>query len=242
MTPALTVATFNIRAGSAAGSVVRPLFNPTVRAVRLLGADIVALQEVDRRAARSVWRDQPAVLGRRLDAESAFGIARGLPGGGRYGVAMLSATPLSAIETLPLPTRGRAEPRVALMASTFTRIGRITIASTHLHNVRRPIPPGGGLSGRQLDDLLERIRHRPGPYLVMGDMNLTGEDVEPIAVRHGFVAHPVGPTFPASTPRRQIDWMLTADLDVIDAWVPEEGASDHRPIVARIERADHSLA
>lgn len=231
----VVVASFNIRAGSAAGSAVRPLLRPTASTLERLGAHIIGLQEVDRRSPRSVFRDQSRWLAAKVGASSEFAAARRLPVGGLYGVALLSSFPVSAVENHVLPNERGLEPRVGLLASVTTPAGRLTVAVCHLHNVAAPIPDDGGLAGRQLDDLLDASLDRPGPHLVMGDLNLQADHVEPIAARHGFSAIRSEPTFPSTRPRRQLDWFLVRGLDLCDVTVVDERSSDHRPIVARVE-------
>lgn len=230
------VATFNIRAGSASGTFIRPRLWPTVVAARSLCADVLALQEVDRRAPRSLWRDQSTVMGRALGMTSGFALARRLPGGGHYGVAMLSTTPLRAVETFSLPEEFGTERRVALIGSVVGPAGPMTVCSTHLQNVRPSEggPTGRGMAARQLAALLAHVAERPGPRIVMGDLNMGPKEVEPIARAHGFDALTSGPTFPANDPKVQLDWVLTDGASLVDVEVPDERASDHRPVVARL--------
>lgn len=97
--PTLRFLTYNIKAGR---------FHPdgleaVARCIEAMAPDIVALQEVDRGAARSEGVDQPTWLGERLGLGSAFGCSFILPDGGEYGNALLSRWPISAVETVALP-------------------------------------------------------------------------------------------------------------------------------------------
>ena len=59
-------------------------------------------------------------------------------------------------------------------------------------------------------------------------------------VQAGFVAAPSGPTHPARRPTRRIDWVLVRRATVRSSEVLDVTCSDHRPLVATVERVDGS--
>ena len=66
----------------------------TLATLRRLDADLVALQEVDRDLPRSGRVDQARALGEALGMDWRFAPALLGPGGGAYGIALLSRLPL----------------------------------------------------------------------------------------------------------------------------------------------------
>jgi endonuclease/exonuclease/phosphatase family metal-dependent hydrolase len=98
----------------------------------------------------------------------------------------------------------------------------LTVANTHLSFVP-------GCNRRQLRRLIHDLRGFPGPRLLTGDLNMT-----PAAVRRWSGMRPlaVAPTFPAQTPDRQLDHILTDDHRLRGSAVEAETMpiSDHRPL------------
>lgn len=97
--PRLRFLTYNIKAGRYHPDGLEAV----AQRIEPLAPDIVALQEVDRGAARSQGADQPAWLAQRLGLAPAFGCSFTLPDGGEYGNALLSRWPTTAAETVALP-------------------------------------------------------------------------------------------------------------------------------------------
>lgn len=212
-----------------------------------LGADVVALQEVDRGQDRSGGADQagvlaaavgavehrfvPALLGpldppwRRRRAPVASPTGR--PG---YGIALLSRHPVDAwwpvrlpgLNLPGVPPLGVDEPRVALAAAVATPDGPVTVVTTHLSQ-RQP------WKWWQLARLRRRLRHAPRPLVVAGDLN----------VRDGLPARWTGwrdlvhvPTYPRARPWIRIDHVLV-DGDVTGtARALDLEISDHRAVLA----------
>ncbi|WP_246957909.1 endonuclease/exonuclease/phosphatase family protein [Brachybacterium sp. Marseille-Q7125] len=109
MSSRLRVVSFNIRHGASA--VNRLDLSRTLEVIRGTEADVVALQEVDRRfGERSGYEDQPGRLAEGLSMDALYAPAITLPApSGRaepreYGVALLSKLPL---EPLELPVQDR---------------------------------------------------------------------------------------------------------------------------------------
>lgn len=227
----MRVATYNIRHGAPAGQ--RAALRGTAAAVASLGADVVALQEVDRHVFRSWWRDQPRHLAAAIGATWQFAPARSLGPFGRYGNALLVRGEVQRSHVLELPSQG--EPRVALVQRVRVGDVRATVVSTHLQNRRagRPVE-----APDQLEHLLGALRGWSGPAVLMGDLNLRADAVEPRLAAEGWTPVASGPTFPAERPTVRIDWIAVRGFDVAGVQVPDVRASDHRPIVADLTPLD----
>jgi endonuclease/exonuclease/phosphatase family metal-dependent hydrolase len=154
----------------------------TLSTVRSLGADVIALQEVDRGQSRSGGCDQARVLGEALGMQwwyapalvgtvgspsSWLPLAEGQadPDGPAYGIAVLSRLPLEAVAVRPLPRYGKEQPRVALIARLAVGSHPITLVNTHLScRMRSKIG--------QLRFLRCLLAVAPSPQVLAGDLNL----------------------------------------------------------------------
>src|SRR5688500_1043284 len=118
----MRVVTFNIQHGAGGDAAVLG------RACAALGADVLALQEVDVRVPRSRFVDEVAAVARATGMHSVFGQTCRVGGVGRYGNALFSRAPMDEVETLRLPRVGTTEPRGAVLAT----VDGVTVAATHL--------------------------------------------------------------------------------------------------------------
>lgn len=184
-------------------------------------ADVLALQEVDVATKRSHRRDEAAAVADACGMSFAFGEA--MP---RYGNALLVRGELTDVEVLALPHAPDREPRVAVLgrgvlpAQGAARAQGLSIACVHLGLHGDAVP--------QLPRVVEALCERPGPHLLIGDLNLEFEvvDVAPLTL----VEPP--PTFPAHRPRRRIDHVAVGGLRISRvAALPEQAVSDHRPLL-----------
>jgi endonuclease/exonuclease/phosphatase family metal-dependent hydrolase len=252
VTRVLRVATWNIFSGRTwDGSRVD--LDLTLTILRRLDADLVAIQEVDRDQPRShradqagllagalgmEWRYAPAMLGALGGPEGWRASVPGQPdpGGGAYGIALLSRLPLDQVETVLLPQSGRDEPRVALVARLADGSRRLTVAGTHLSFV-----PGPNVG--QLRALQRHLDARGGPRLLLGDLNLWWPAVRLLSLR-GWRPLVRGGTFrnrpPGSRARLvQLDHVLAAGaaatLHPRGARIVSGPASDHRAVLVELE-------
>lgn len=224
----LTVLSYNIRHGQ--GMDGRIDLERTAGVIRAVSPDVVAVQEVDRRTARAGGVDQAAELARLTGMQVVFGRAIDYDGG-EYGNAVLSRVPAVESQVHALPGK---EPRALLEV----RFKDFLFFATHLDVSRDE-----SLRKQAAGKIAEILRTRKLPAVLAGDLNTTRESesmkllAETWQIAGGDTERP---TIPVEQPRRQIDWILYRPGE---AWrvssvrmIPEKEASDHRPIVAVLER------
>ena len=203
-----------------------------LRVLAGLGADIVALQEADKRLP-----PRPASLSPLdLSEEGWQVVPLGLKGSlGWHGNAILyrGAAELQRTDELGLPG---LEPRGAVLAEFRTALGPVRIIGLHL-----------GLTApwrrRQLHALMRQTGPRdPVPTIWAGDFN--DWDRGPLLARAAPAMRflPPEPSFPAPAPVAPLDRIAhTPDLRVLSHGVygarPAAVASDHRPVWADLARA-----
>jgi endonuclease/exonuclease/phosphatase family metal-dependent hydrolase len=230
------IVTFNVKHGSAGdGRIDNRLLADTCAG---LEADVLALQEVDRRATRTGFADQVRLVARASGLSAAFGEAARRGPLRRYGNVLLARGTLSDVEVVGLPRPERGEYRVAVLArlALDPRVpgvpeggesAALSVAATHLS-----FRTGEGAA--QLSALVEALGRRPLPRVLLGDLNLPPEVVEPALAAAGYEIASTGPTFPARTPRTRIDYVAVDGLRVVSAQVFETPLSDHRPVVVEV--------
>ena len=255
----MRLATFNILHGR---SLVdgRVNLGRYATAMATLGADVVALQEVDLDQARSHGADLTAVAAEALGtnehrfvatlsgAPELWTAATGdlQPATSHYGIALLSRYPVSAWRTLKLPALpGRVpllfpgrrrpvmvgdEPRAALAATVELPDGPVTIVSTHLTFIP-------GWNAVQLRRLVRALRDSARPALLMGDLNLHGNRPADVT---GWTSLGAAATYPVASPRRQLDHVLAdgfrgAGGRVRAVEAVDLGLSDHRALVVDVD-------
>lgn len=228
---ALRLVSYNIRHGR--GMDDRVDLERTARVLREQAPDLVALQEVDRRAERSGGVDQAAELGRLLDMTPAFEPFMGFQGG-HYGMAILTRLPL--LRSWPIELPDGQEPRVALAAQVLLPRGDTVVAV----NVHFDWIDDDRARFAQASALVQVLDTLPHPWIVIGDLNdETGSrTLELFEARATVAARPEESryTFSTDEPRRTIDFILPgppAQWEVLEAGVVDERmASDHFPVFA----------
>jgi endonuclease/exonuclease/phosphatase family metal-dependent hydrolase len=222
---AIRVVSFNVKHALTARGRVDT--GALARVCASLEADVLALQEVDRRRLRSRFADQAAQVANACGMAFAFGRARGFLFSG-YGNALLVRGRIDDVEVVRLPRPRRGERRVALLATATVGDLRLSVAATHL-DVRR------ARSGPQLDVVLAAIARRRRPWLVLGDLNRSPPDVEPALTVAGLtLADASVPTFPAAAPRARIDHVSAAGVAIGAVEVRALPVSDHRAVVVEL--------
>jgi endonuclease/exonuclease/phosphatase family metal-dependent hydrolase len=235
--PRLTVLTYNIH--HAAGADQKVDLPRIARVICALEPDLVALQEVDQNTGRTGGVDEAAELGRFTNLHAAYGPAMDYQGG-KYGDAILSRLPIVSSRVIKLPwTQGdRREPRVALAVTCRTDAGQqIVFVSTHLdHTGHSPdrLP--------QAKAIAEALAAEERPTILAGDFNCGPASPPVRALEETWSIASNGdpsPTCPADEPRSKIDHVLVKPATrwrVVEAKVVDErAASDHRPVLVKLE-------
>jgi endonuclease/exonuclease/phosphatase family metal-dependent hydrolase len=214
----LRIATFNIHRGLGTDDVLD--LDRTAAAIRATGADVVALQELDRNLDRTGRIDQPALLAARVGLPIEFRPTLRLRDG-EYGIGLL-AEGLASVDWVRLPRVGREEPRGVIVG----RLPDLWVCATHLST--RP-----EARRVQLRALARLVADLDGPVTVLGDLNAGRRELRPLR-RKGLVPGPRMATFRGSR-GRQIDYILTPrEVGVERSWTVETDASDHLPLAAQL--------
>jgi endonuclease/exonuclease/phosphatase family metal-dependent hydrolase len=228
----LRVATFNIKHGVRADARVDNV--ALASACADLDADLIGLQEVDRRRRRSGFRNQAAYVARRLRYEHVYGsvLRRGVIG--QYGNALLVRGAIHDVATITLPRLSDRQPRGAILARVTLRDGPLTVAVTHLQHHPAHLRGQRAEAPVQLRALLDALAARPGPRLLLGDLNLQPRRARPILEDAGFY---VGDrlTFPATETRIKLDYIAFDRPHIAEHDAITTRISDHRALIATID-------
>lgn len=191
-------------------------------AVARFDADVVAVQEVDRRVVRSWFADQPALVAQAAgSAATDYAPARRVAITGTDGVALCLRVQ-ATFRTVRLPHRW-GQPRVALVADA--PFG--AVVTTHLQNQADE-------ARYQLAWLLEELASVRRPCVLLGDLNLSSDDVVGPLRAAGFELAGGGPTEPAHAPRQRIDHVAVAGSTIGAVAVGDAPVSDHRPLIVDV--------
>ena len=218
----VTLATFNIHHGRGLDDEVD--LERTARVIRETGAELVALQELDRHNPRSGNVDQPAELARLTGLHVSFHPTM-RRGANEYGLAVASKKPI-VTSFQPLPRRADEEARGLIMGRLEDR-GIIFIA-THLSTA--------WLARRKQTQLLTtQARDLEPPAIVMGDLNQGRIGLWPL-IRAGFDAgRRIEHTLTRRSLRWQIDFVMVGPPATLAAThTITTDASDHVPLVAEV--------
>ncbi len=200
-----------------------------IEVLNSLAADIVVLQEADRRLG-----ERPAAIPARLIEEETdfrnLEISNSGPSIGWHGNAILVRKTMSAssVEQIELPG---TEPRGAL----GVRVAGLHLIATHLGLLRSD-------RRAQLTAIRDHLNGATTPAVILGDFNewTRSRGLEPLAEM--FNVHSPGRSFHAARPIAALDRIATSNgLELRGAGVVESRiakvASDHLPIWADIEIA-----
>jgi len=223
----LTVMTYNMHQGFGMDNKLD--LEEIAATIRLGDPDIIGLQEADAGRVPSLSVDEVLWLSRRLNMYSSYGPSWG----NTYGVAVLSKYPIISQERHLLASA--LQQRSCLETTIDLGERRITFFSVHL-----------GLETqerqRQLDELLALTADAPAPKTLVGDFNANPDSDEIARVLSQFesayalAGRDSGYTSPADSPRETIDYVFVSpDIQVDSAEVIPSLASDHLPVVARVQ-------
>jgi endonuclease/exonuclease/phosphatase family metal-dependent hydrolase len=225
----ITVATFNAHHGRPPrGLASNRLLESAVAGLR---ADVVGMQEVERRVVRSCFRHQPAAIARAAGMNYVYAPARRFAVTGDDGIALLVRGEIVRCATAPLPQANRNERRTSIVARVRVAGQEMTVATTHLHN-GAPL-----VAQRQLDAVVEMLDAEPGPHILIGDLNIDARRVA-AHLSSGFVLAGGNPTFPANDPTQRIDHIAVRGLDIESVAVQRLAVSDHCALLARLGVVD----
>jgi len=224
------IASYNIRKAIASDRRRRP--ERILEILGEIGADIVLLQEADRRFGQ---RHSAIPLHMMTEHSSYRPVPYEMRSGsiGWHGNAILVGPRVEIVRHQPLhlPT---LEPRGAVLAD-------VHIAGQALRLVGMHLDLSGLLRRRQARAILTELDHQPEPLptLLAGDLNewRNGGCLRDFCQHHKAV--PLGPTFHARQPVGKLDRMfVSAGIEVLASSVHcsplARNASDHLPIWARI--------
>lgn len=236
MTAHTRLATYNLQ--KCVGMDMRRRPDRSLQVIDALNADIVVLQEADKR-----MPPRPAALPRDLlESHGWRALDFGQLGGslGWHGNAMLLRQATNQGTTV-LKTTGidlpGLEPRGAIIAELDTdTIGPLRVIGVHLGLLRRH-------RLMQLMAITRELRRRaPMPTIIAGDFNEWGAKTALDAATPGLGFVEGGHSFPAPRPIAALDaFALSDELCAISAGVhtkrPAASASDHLPVWLDLARA-----
>jgi endonuclease/exonuclease/phosphatase family metal-dependent hydrolase len=237
--PALAVLTYNMHHGQGIDGVLD--LERTARVIESSGADVVALQEVDKNFdPRSNWVDQPAWLAQRLGMHVSF--AANLdwdpPAPDRprrqYGTAVLSKHPILASRNTFLPLYPGQEQRSLLEVTVDVGGTPVRIANAHLTN------DNDAERQEQATKVVELLAGSAEPVVLAGDFNATPA-AAPIKTLTAVypdswaeAGSGAGYTHSSLLPIKRIDYLLhSGQLTTSEIRVIRTLASDHLPVFAR---------
>jgi endonuclease/exonuclease/phosphatase family metal-dependent hydrolase len=208
--------------------------------------DLAALQEVDVGVRRSGRVHEVRRLAELTGLAGRFGPTQHFEGG-LFGNAVLTGLPILDVEIYPLPyteatARLQTYPRGAIAVTVTAPDGKpLRFVSTHFqHNVAADRVAEAQAVNELFAAEDDRLR-----TILAGDMN-TKPDEEPIRILlerwSNATDAPPSPTVPVVNPTSRIDYIFyrrPADFRLREAHViPEQLASDHRPVFAELELAE----
>ena len=227
----LTLLSYNIHSGVGLDGLLD--LGRIADVIEASGADVVALQEVDRfRREQSRFEDQPGVIAQRLGMHHAYAAnlddepAR--PGAPRaqYGTALLSRLPLESSSNTLLPCFEGSEQRGLLEATVVVEGTPLRVLGTHLQwdsETERT---------QQAESIVAGLDDRP--TVLLGDLNTTPGSpayqclAESLADAWTRAGEGDGHTFDAEPPPRRLDYVFVgAGVEVVSADVLPSVASDH---------------
>lgn len=234
----VTVMTYNVHSGYSVEATLA--LERTAQAIEGSGADVVGVQEAARGWLMDGSPDVVGWLARRLDMPHVtFQATTEDP---LWGNAVLSRYPIVEEDADTLPLMGTLVRRGYQEVVLDLGGGEVlNVFHTHLHHEAEQLDE---LHLAQLEVILEAWDGRERTVL-LGDLNAEpGSPQIDHLLAVGFVdAWEVGDgpghTWRADDPHQRIDYLLhTDDLETVAVEVVDTTASDHRPVVARLDRAE----
>ena len=233
----ITVMTYNIRHGRGLDNKVDLERIATV--IKESGADIVALQEVDKGVERTERRDLPAELAALTGMTAVFSNNYHFQGG-EYGNAVLTKFPVKNWVNRHYRMLRVGEQRGILQLTLDVHGREVVFLNTHIDY--RPDDSERWSNAGEIEAILQQ--HQNKTIIMCGDFNDTpgsrvyqrlGANFVDVWQRVGVGD---GLTIPPVNPRKRIDYIWLSKDGVIEplrVWVPQTEASDHLPVVAELK-------
>jgi endonuclease/exonuclease/phosphatase family metal-dependent hydrolase len=230
----ILVASYNMR--KAIGTDRRRKPERTIEVLNEIGADVIALQEADRRFGSRASALPPQMIEEHSDYKPVPFEARS-GSLGWHGNAILVKKHVEVLdrELVHLPS---LEPRGAVLAD-------LRVGGTHVRVVGMHLDLSGLWRRRQAHAILAHLHHRDGepPTILMGDLNEWSANrgcLRDFAHQHTIAT--CGRSFHSRRPIAQLDRiMVTPDLHILDSGAHQSAtarrASDHLPIWAKLQPA-----
>ncbi len=228
------VMTYNIHHGEGLDGKIDLLRIAEV--IKREGADIVALQEVDKGVERTARRDLPTELAALTGMTAVFSNNHPYQGG-EYGNAILTRFPVKAWMNSRYKMLRPGEQRGLLQLVLDVRGREIVFMNTHIDY--------RGDDSERLMNIPEihaaAKRHDGKPVIVCGDFNDTPGSRTYLKMKEQFrdtwelIGKDDGLSYSADKPHKRIDYIWLSQDDAIEPlkiWVPQTDASDHLPVVA----------
>jgi endonuclease/exonuclease/phosphatase family metal-dependent hydrolase len=202
------------------------------------GADIVALQEVDKGVERTARRDLPAELAKLTGLACVFSNNFHFQGG-EYGNAVLTRFPVVAATNTHYRMLREGEQRGLLQLVLNVHGRAMRFLATHIDH--RPDDSERTLNVGEIQTML---RSSNTPAMVCGDFNDVPASRTHTLMRQAFddswelAGQGDGYTFSADKPRKRIDYIWISkgrELVPVRLWVPQTEASDHLPLAGEFE-------
>jgi endonuclease/exonuclease/phosphatase family metal-dependent hydrolase len=235
----IRVMTWNIHHGE--GMDKRVDIERIAKLIRQEGADVVALQEVDKGVDRTQRRDLSAEIAALTHMSVVFSNNYAFQGG-EYGNAILSRYPVLSTENLHYQKVNETEQRGLLKAVLDVNGIHIAVFNTHLDHRRPDAARWSNVS--EIENAVSPCGSMP--VIVCGDFNSPPEGRVYERLSKTFddcweiAGNGEGFTIPSEHPNRRIDYIWirkNRGVRAIKAAVPESLASDHRPLVVAIKLA-----
>ncbi len=224
--PVIRVMTYNIHRGINKDNELD--LDGIAEVIKSSGAEMVALQEVERFSLRTRFEDQIGYISDKLSMYYAFGKSMNILNG-QYGNAILSKYPIEEYEVSKLPSNG--EQRTLLRAGINMNGHRISMYSTHL-----------GLEQGERDLQVEEILKITGDdknFIIAGDFNTKADKLYQVTRRYKDSAgynDENKATFEAGGLSERIDYIFTSkEFEVQGYDVLKSDASDHYPVISTLK-------
>lgn len=229
--PPIKVVTYNIHRGINKSNKLD--LDGIIGVITGIGADIVALQEVERFSIRTGFKDQIGYIAEKLSMDYAYGKSINILNG-QYGNAILAKYPIEEYEVKQLYSEG--ENRTLLRAALSIKGSRIQVYNTHL-----------GLNSSERDKQIREIidiTANTDDCILAGDFNSAVDKLDAVTEKlkdsaSNDMYNYTIPTFDNGDITERIDYIFLSDrFKIIEYEVLKCDASDHYPVIVTVKLPD----